>query len=143
MTAALRDIPDAICNQIRTHLTGLPYGELQVVARRWFNATPPCVDIYPADPSQEATGMGITSREVIWTLRARVAINDEDTGQDLLLDLLDRQGGASMSAAVAADRTFGGAVDDSLLEQPTGHRIYEDVPGNSLLGCEWRLRCEL
>jgi hypothetical protein len=141
--STLQEVTHALADQIAAELGGLPaaYGEVQVLPRRWFNPSPPTIDIYTADLASEQSAFGFASRDSYLTIRARVTMADEDAGQDLLLDLSDTEGQASILAAVASDPTLGGTASDASVVEQSGFRIYEDVPGGGgYLGCEWRLQ---
>lgn len=104
------------------------------------NPTPPCLDVYPADPFQTPAGYG-PGRGLFFTIRARVALNDLEAGQKLLLDLLDTESPTSVEQLLTADGLglgvgTGFPADGS---SPTGYRTYEDGLGGEFLGCEWRL----
>lgn len=139
----LADIMGAIADQIEAALSPSVPG-VQVDPKLNFNPTPPCIDVYPADPFMEQTAMPVASQEVTFVIRARVTTADHEAGQDLLLDLLDPRGSSSLAAALAADSTFSGAVADSAVDSPSGYIVYESPGGSgALLGSEWRLRVEL
>lgn len=138
-------MPQAIATQLETAL-GPAVDGVQISPLRLFNPSPPCLDIYPADPFLAQSGFG--AHEAVWTIRARVLTADNEAGQELLLDLLDPSSAASVRAALRADPTFGGTVDDSGLEEggpeATGYRIYRDTDASvDYLGCEWALRTAL
>lgn len=135
------EILAALVDQLEEKLAPIVDG-LQVVPRRDFAPTPPCIDVYPGDPFGEQIAFATAERELLFTIRARVTAADNDAGQDELLGLMDRNGG-SLIGAVAADPTLGDVVDYALAEGPSGFTLYQDVGGSNtpvLLGCEWRLR---
>lgn len=144
--ASVLEIMLALGGQLDEQLAATPALEgLQVAALFVRDPTPPCIDIYPGDPFGEQVAFDHTSRELLFTIRARVDAADVDAGQELLLGLMDR-GPGSVLGAHGADRTLGGAVDTSVLEGPTGFSAYAATQGaatGSLLGCEWRLRVEV
>lgn len=115
--------------------------ELQVVAFRQSSPSPPAVDIYPADPSQDDAAFGPRSRQTFWTVRARVATADEAGQQTVLYALMDPSGPTSMMAALLADdQTLDGLADAMNVEGPTGFRLYQDLAvDHPLLGVEWRV----
>lgn len=119
------------------HLDGI-----QVDPRMVFNPTPPCLDIYPADPFLVQTAFGPGEREATFVIRARVSTADNEGGQELLLDLLDPAGNLSVIDVLAADSTLGGAVQDSAVPiGPSGFIVYAaEGGGGDLLGAEWRLQ---
>lgn len=136
----LVEIMEAIASQLESEIDvdGLQVDPLAVP-----NPTPPCIDLYPGDPFMEAISFD-DGEERTFTIRARVSTADNEAGQALLLSLMDR-GAGSILAACRSDRTFGGAVDDSVVEGPGRFQAYPDASGSnagSLLGCEWQLRVE-
>jgi hypothetical protein len=104
------------------------------------NPTPPAVDVYPADPFQEPDSFGPLNRQAIFIVRARVTDLDTDSGQTLLLELMDPDSPKSVTAALAADGSFDGTCQDSAVEGPSFWGEYADPSGETLLGCQWRLR---
>jgi hypothetical protein len=135
------EIMAALATQLETQLA-LSYPGIQVVPLMEVNPTPPCVDIYPGDPFAEEVTFD-SGEELLYTIRARVTTADREAGQELLLGLMDRDGG-SVRGAVYTDRTLGGTADSVAVEGPSGYISYPDLSGTgaagSLLGCEWRLR---
>lgn len=129
----------AIATQLEQHL--LPQVDvLQVTATANRNPTPPAVDVYPDDPFLEPDTYGIRNQRALLVVRARVTDLDESSGQTLLLELMDPTSPKSVAAALAADGTFGGACQDSTVEGPGRWGEYTDASGETLLGCQWRLR---
>jgi hypothetical protein len=99
--------------------------------------------MFPGDPFGEQVAYSHENRELVFTIRARVSTADQEAGQELLLRLMDRNGGSSVQAALAADRTLAGTADDSVVEGPSGFVPYPDTAGTnvgSYLCAEWRLR---
>jgi hypothetical protein len=141
--SSLLEVMDAIAAQLETELLGEVDG-VQVVPRFAYNPTPPCVDVYPADPFLYQAAFG--AHEAVFIVRARVAYVDSQAGQELLLDLLDPSSSMSLRAALETDPTFGGVVDSSGPEEaaPLSSGLLEyDYGETRLLGAEWRLRVEL
>ena len=144
MVASLVEIVEALADQITDNVAAQDLGgeALQVWPFLVLNPTPPCVDIYPADPFSEQTEYGPTgSRDVWFTVRARVAPTDVDAAQQLLLQLMDPRSDTSVFAALISDRSLGGRVSDLLPAGPSGIIVYSPI-GNEgyLVGCEWRTR---
>jgi len=134
---ALRQIADALGQAV----AAVDVVELQVSPRLLVNPTPPAIDIYPADPSQEDAAFGPFSSLTHWTVRARVTTVDHDANQDILLDLLEPYGSTSVRAAVLADKTLGGLAEGMAVDPPSGMTVYPALEGTaSYLGCEWRVR---
>src|SRR5262245_11818269 len=142
-TNVLAPALDAVAGQLQTELGPVVDG-VQIVPRMVVNPTPPTIDIYPApDGFQEQIAFGY-DQHAVFVVRASVSTADQDAGQDLLLELLDPRGPASVLQALMADPSFGGAVDDSTVTGISGFLPYTfDPNGGSLLGAEWRLDCLL
>lgn len=140
----LRNIVDALADQITDGVAAINLGgeALQVWPLLVLNPTPPCVDIYPADPFSEQRDFGPNlNRENWFTIRARVDPVDTDAAQDLLLQLMDDRADTSVAAAVRGDKTLGGLVQTVAVEGPTGFTVYTPTgPEPYLIGCEWRAR---
>ena len=113
-----------------------------------LNPTPPSIDMYPGDPFQASLGFdkhgAPRERKLFFTVRARVSTADSQAGQQLLLELLDPNGG--VEDAIVTDQTLGGVVSAVAVaeEGVSGIRQYvTDTPtGQSLLGCEWRVEVD-
>jgi hypothetical protein len=137
--ATILEVVAALATQLDAHLSDTVPG-IQVDPLRVPNPTPPCLDLYPGDPSGETIAFDNgqeVGRQQIYTIRARVHEADHQAGQELLLGLMDRFDG-SVLAAVYADRTIGGTVDNCFVEGPSGFGFYDDGAG-ALLGCTWTL----
>ena len=98
------------------------------------NPTPPSLDVYPGDPFQTGAGFGVGESQVFFTIRGRVSTADQESGQRLLLRMLDPNDPASVEAALEDTATV-------VPEGVSGFREYmEETAGNGrLLGCEWRV----
>lgn len=137
-SATILEVMQAVASQLESEID---VDGLQVDPLLNKNPTPPCLDVYPGDPFGEATTFN-GGREQLFTIRARVSTADHEAGQELLLSLMDH-GPSSVIAAIAADRTLAGTVDDALVEGPSGYIEWRDTDNaGGLLGCEWRLRVE-
>lgn len=111
----------------------------QVVPRRWFNPTPPSVDIYPADPfrTEDAAGYGQVSGAYQFVVRARVNTADNEAGQDVLLAMMDDENTLCVAAALEDDQTLNGLASTVYVTGPSGFRLYDDTGAQALLGVEW------
>jgi hypothetical protein len=108
-------------------LTGV-IPELQVYGYRNPNPTTPSLDLYPAPTFQTGAAFGVTEKQVVYVVRARVAQNDPEAAQRVLLRLLDPDDTASVEAALAgADAVVGNT------QNVTGFQ--DDVDG--MLSCTW------
>lgn len=131
---------DALADTIRTGF-GSADPPVQVESRLNPNPSPPSVDMYPADPFTEQTGFSVISRELYFTVRARVN-GDQQAEQDFLLELMGPGDDNWFSDVIAGNRSLSGTVSQvSVQEGPSGFRQYQDAGGEgSYLGCEWRIR---
>ena len=147
--ATLAAIMDALATQIDNEIGSRGTADalienLQVESRLVFNPTPPVVDIYPADPFQDALAFGKGNNELFLTVRARVTTADHEAGQDLLLQMMDPEADTSMAQAILADRDLGGTVERlNISAGPTSFGVFPAAPGTTgenLLGCTWTVR---
>lgn len=144
----LVEIMEALANQIRTNLatavgTADPVIEdLQVEPLLNINPTPPSIDVYPADPFQEAIAFGRANNNMRFTVRARVTTAEHQEGQRLLLSMMDPRSDASVALAITAAGTatpthsLGGVVEHVGVEGPSNYGVFVENDG-SLLGCTW------
>lgn len=144
--AGNRAIEDAIAAQLTSYLIGTAdpaIEHLQIDNRMIPNPTPPSIDVYPAEEFMVKAGMGKGNVELQFTVRARVGFSDNEGGQDLLLDMMERTGARSITAALESDDTLGSTVEDaSVLSGPTGFSLFP-VTGSTteqLVGCTWTVR---
>ena len=144
-TVTTSETMEAIAAQLEAVL-GLEIDGLQVDPKLVTNPTPPCFDIYAADPFIERSSFGPGGGyEAVYTIRGRVTTADQQDGQELLLQFMDPRAPLSVWAALEQDATLGGTVEDSTVETVSGYRSYESAGGTGgnhgvLLGAEWRLR---
>ncbi len=131
MTVA--EVMVAISSRLEDVLAGEIEG-IQILPYLNANPTPPSVDVYPGDPFQTGAGFGVGESQVFFTVRARVTTADSESGQRLLLRMLDPGDVASVEAAL---EDVASVVNDGV----SGFREYlEDTQANGrLLGCEWRV----
>lgn len=104
------------------------------------NPTPPAIDIYPGEPSQDEAAFGPRSRQTFWTVRARVATSDLEGQQDILLALMAPSGDTSLMQAVLDDPPLDGHADavNIVGQTPSGYRPYQTLDtGVLLVGVEW------
>lgn len=129
---------DAMADQIRGVLDDVTDVAVQVEPRWVVNPTPPCVDIYPADPStdQELRAFTDLLGEPLFTVRARVGLTDNVAQQDLLLAFMDDTDPLSIAAALE-DGNLGGLAASVDVRTQSGYvRVVE---GGDYLGCLWQV----
>jgi hypothetical protein len=118
---------------------------IQVAPMLVWQPTPPCIDIYPADPFQEQQGFGVGRDTVYLSVRGRVNTPDHDGAQELLLSLMDPKASTSVQQAIESDQTLSGKVTQALLSDgPSNYGIFPDPSGQgAYLGCTWTARVVL
>jgi len=129
-----------MADQIRDIVDDVTDVDVQVEDRMILNPTPPCIDMWPADPSLDPTlaGFGEIDGGELFTIRARVSTADQDAGQDLLLALMDDEDPLSIGAALFSDPTLNGWAQTLDVQARTGYVLVPDASGEgALLGCLW------
>lgn len=136
--ATLAAILDEMANTIRPIVEQVADVTVQVEPRIVLSPTPPTIDMFPSDPSNDlelaafADDMG---GELI-TVRVRVNTADSGAGQDLLLALMDDEDDLSVVAALNDDPTLSGLASDCAFRGRTGYVIIPDPGGEAAyLGC--------
>src|SRR5262245_55837809 len=111
--------------------------DLQIYPGWLPTPSPPSLEIFPADPFQAPEGFS-KSKTLFFTVRARASMNDTDSGQQILLQLLEPDGPTSVETALCWDG-LNGLVDSVAVAEgtPSGYREYTDGDTGRLLGCEW------
>lgn len=129
---------DAMADQIRGVLDDVTDIAVQVEPRWVVNPTPPCIDIYPADPSsdQELRAFMDLMGEPLFTVRARVDMADTFAGQDLLLAFMDETDPLSIAAALA-DGDLDGLAQSVSVRSRSGYVLVRE--GGDFLGCLWQV----
>lgn len=138
--ATLAAIMDGLADSIRTGVADVTDVDVQIEGRMVRSPTPPCIDMYPSDPSDDqdtAAFNEMVGGELI-TVRARVSTADAEAGEDLLLALMDDEDPLSVWAALEADPTLGGVASSVHVRARSGYRDFPDLSGEgSYLGCLW------
>lgn len=136
-TATLAEIMDALATQIRGVLDDVTDVAVQVEPRWVVNPTAPCIDIYPADPSNDPDfrAFGELMGGELLTVRARVDMADSDAGQDLLLAFMDDAAPLSVAAAINEDNTLGGIAGSIDVRSRSGYVRF--VESGEHMGCLW------
>src|ERR1043166_6807324 len=105
MADSLREIPDM--NNVSPYLTIQPI--------------PPTLEIYP---DKFYFDRGIQTDELRFKVRAIIGSVLNIEGQQYLDSLLDSSGEMSVKAALEANRTLDGLVDDLRVEEVSGYKLY-------------------
>ncbi len=134
------DLMDEMAAQIRNAYTSVTDVDVQVEPRLVINPTPPCIDIYPGDPSRdtESAAFDDLTGGYLFTVRARVSTADSEAGQDLLLAFMDDTNDLCLVQALEDEPTLNGLADDLSVRGVTGYVLFPDLGGDgALLGCQW------
>jgi hypothetical protein len=139
VTATLAEVLDAMADQIRGVIDDVTDVAVQVEPRWVVNCTPPTIDMYPSDPSDEPElrAFGEPLGADLITVRARVELNDNTANQDLLLAFMDDTDPLSIARALDDDTTLGGVASSLDVRSRSGYvRVLE---GGDYLGCLWQV----
>lgn len=134
----MAELMDAMATQIRGVLADVTDLAVQVEPRWVVNPTPPCIDIYPADPANDPELRAFTDLvgEPLFTVRARVDMSDTTASQDLLLAFMDDTDPLSIAAALEESNLGGLATSLDVRSQSGYVRVVE---GGEYLGCLWQV----
>ena len=142
----LTTVLEAMAEQIRAVVDDASDWPATQVEAFWIpNPTPPSIDVYLADPGREVAetgGFGETDADSLggeWiNVRARVATNDAQANQRLLIELCDPESEVAVVQALYDDPTLGGLVSDISLETQSGFRPFPTLDGGAFhLGVLW------
>lgn len=133
---------DAMADQIRTAVEAVTDVAVQVEPRMVAAPTPPTIDMYPGDSSREGESAAFDDLNgaFLFTVRARVSMNDADAQQDLLLGFMDDVNPLSLALALTDDKTLGGLANTLDCVDPTGYTLYPYGAGETLLGFQFTCR---
>lgn len=142
---SLQLILDTMSDQIADLMEAESPWDVQVHSGMLANPTPPSIDVYLADPSNdpESGGFGAAaddSAEGYWVnVRARVSPTDLDAQQKVLIALVDHTSTMCLTDAFESDPTLGGYASDIALDQVSGYALFPSIDGGSvLIGVLWR-----
>ena len=138
--ATLAQIMDELAVVIREAVAAVTDIDVQVDPRGFRAPSTPCIDMYPADPSddQQYAAFGDLAGGELITVRARVSTADAEAGEDLLLAFMDDEDPLSIWAALEEDPTLNGLANDVNVLNRSGYRDFPDLGGEgSFLGCLW------
>lgn len=139
----LAKIMNRIADEIRATIEQVTDISVQVEPRMILSPSPPTIDIYPSDPSDDPALAGFGEAQLHGgeqlTIRARVSAADATAGQDLLLAFMDDEDPLSIVRSIA-DETLNGHAAALAFQSQSGYRDFPDPSGEgSWLGCLWTL----
>ena len=139
--SGLVDVLDEMQSVIETAYSG---GDLDVQVHRRFvlSPTPPCIDLYPGDPSREDSTANMDDElgnpGYLITVRTRIATGDYDAAYDWLLETMDDESELCLPL-LFVDESLNGLAMDIDIRNASGLRAYEDVSGNgAFLGWQFQ-----
>jgi len=94
---------------------------------------PPAIWVYPEDMTYHPSSTDT------WIVQAVVALNIDRPAQELLRGLLDTAGATSVRAAIEAEPTLGGTVDDVIVVSAKGFQLFDLPTLGVALGSTWTL----
>lgn len=135
--STLAEILDEMGNAIRKVIDNTTDVDVQVEPRMVLDPTPPCVDMYPSDPSndQALAGFGEDVGGELITIRVRVSTADHEAGQDLLLALMDDEDPLSVITALLDEPTLNGLCSTIYMPSRSGYMLFPVPDGGALIGC--------
>lgn len=133
-------------NQIRDLMEAESPWDIQVYGKGMLaNPTPPSIDIYLADPSNdsETGGFGAAAEDTAegyWiNVRCRVSTTDLESQQRVLTALRDQSSTMCLTDAIDADPTLGGYAHDVALDAISGYALFPTIDGGAVhIGILWR-----
>jgi hypothetical protein len=95
--------------------------DIQVEPHPVWKPTPPTVDFLVGDVAEGTETRAFGGRgELLFTVRVRVAGNDDLSNWQLLNDLMEDNGDLSIAAALDSDQTLNGYATSLEFRDPTG-----------------------
>lgn len=140
--ATLAAILDELADQIRNVVDTVTDVDVQVEPRMVVTPSPPTIDMYPADPSEDpavaAFGDPVGGETI--AVRVRVSAADNEAGQDLLLAFMDDEDDLSIINAIYDDHTLNGLAAAIDVQGRSGYTLFPVPQGDGVLvGCLFRL----
>jgi hypothetical protein len=140
--ATLAAILDEMSDAIRNVVVQVTDVDTQVEPRMVLNPSPPCIDMYPGDPSTdpETAAFGEEIGGELITVRVRVDTADNEAGQNLLLAFMDDEDPLSIVNALADEPTLNGLASSLDVRGRSGYALFPVPQGDGvLLGCLFNL----
>lgn len=129
--ATIGEIMDAMAEQLEDLIQPATDVTLHFESRAFAVADLPAIDMLVANPTGLEEGLaGFHDRYggIPITIRVRVQTADVESGEDILLGLMDDEDDLSIIAALDSDRTLGGVIDDMSWGSGFPWSGYQDFP---------------
>ncbi len=136
--ASLASIRAGIAANLQANLDLGVNSAVQVSAYALANPTGPYVQVFGPDEVSFHRSMGTSTAHADWSIKiqAGVPLTTDRGAQELLDRMIESTGSASVRAAIEADRTLGGTVQDCIVTGVSGYAQYVTGQGD-VLGCEF------
>lgn len=105
-----------------------------------FNPSTTAIDMFPAPEfrSEATAGQGDVSGAYEFIVRARTGLNDLESGQSILYDLLDDDSDVCVAHALGDDPTLNGWAADVFVGPPSGYQPFRDAgQAGWMVGVTW------
>ncbi len=136
----ISDIVGELADTLEAALEAEADFEIAVNTGMYFNPTTTAIDIYPDDPFRDplTAGHGDVNGGYRFVIRARTGLNDLDSGQEILMDLMDDEQPYSPAVALSVDPTLNGMAQDVFVDGPSGFLPFRDLGGEgTMAGVTW------
>lgn len=100
----------------------------------------PCIDMYPAPRDSTSAAFGDIAGFYVVTVRARVTMADDESAQDVLMDMTDDQNAICVAASLESDPTLNGWATGVWVDADSFSGLLDmSSPGRQMIGCTWRV----
>lgn len=137
----IADILAEIVVNLEDMIDGSGY-EVAVNNGMLFNPSTTAIDVYPNDPFRDPqyAGHGDIGGSYEFIVRARTGLNDLDSGQQILLDLMDDDSDVCVAHAIGDEPTLNGYAQDVYVSAVSGFRPYRGLgEDGTMVGVEWNV----
>lgn len=134
MTATANQIREALADAIQAAIPGL-----QASAYVLANPTPPAAHVMRGEIEYDLAMQG-GLHNLTMRVQAFVALTTDIGAQMLLDDYLSPDGDNSIKAAIEADTSLGGLIQDLHVTKASGQQTYVREQGGPVLGSEWTVK---
>lgn len=136
-TGLIADIVAEMAQNLLTMVEASDY-EIAIYEGMLFNPSTTAIDIYPADPFRDpqTAGHGDVGGSYEFLVRARTGLNDLDSGQQILLDLMDDDSDVCVAHAIGDDPTLNGYAQDVFVGDVSGFQAHQ-TPDGTMVGVTW------
>lgn len=134
MTATASQVREGIADAIRAAVPGI-----QASPYTLANPTPPAAHVMRGEIVYDQAMQG-GLHDMTMRVQAFVALTTDIGAQMLLDQFLSPDGDNSIKAAIEADTSLGGIVQDLHVTSASGEQTYIRDQGGPVLGSEWTVR---